>query len=319
MKFELNPFQLYPVRKDQLEILYINREKELHMIRSLLDTAFKKPDEVVPILGDQGSGKSSTLTFVYRLAKEKGYSVASYTTEDDYLSTDLYKDDEVIILDDLDKADDDTNLKFYKKIERLIVQTKFIFFTDGYKRDDDVLQERQSVISQKVPLTRFDNEKLTNVLEKRMKNCLIDDQDFRFPFTEGSMELASQRASNNLRAFIKYSKNAWTITEDQDNITKEDMKESIIMEDKTYLKSLSDDELKVIWYGTIGEFNLGYMSNICDISRPTLTKRIEKSNLLYKERSGMETIVKSRYRNLDGGKEILEKMLDDLGLDLDKI
>ncbi|MFO7990999.1 MAG: hypothetical protein R6U61_01740 [Thermoplasmata archaeon] len=59
------------------------------------------------------------------------------------------------------------------------------------------------------------------------------------------------------------------------------------------------------------------MANICDISRPTLTKRIEKSNLLYKERSGIETIIRSIYRDLDGGQDILEKMLDDLGLNLD--
>lgn len=319
MKFKYNPFQLYPVRSDQLQNLYINREKELQIIRSVLDTAFEKPDEVIPILGDQGSGKSSTLAYVKRIAKKKGFSVASYTTDDDYLSSEIYKNAEVILLDDLDKADDKTNLIFYRKVERLIAQTKFIYFTDGYKRKDDILKQRQSVISQKVPLTRLDKEKLTDILKERMINCLKEDDDFKFPFTDESMELASQRASNNLRAFIKYSKNAWTLTDDQKNITKKDVRESIIMEDKIYLKSLSSDELKVIWYATVGEFNLGYMTNLCDISRPTLTKKIKESNLLYKQRSGMETIVRSIYKDLDGGKEILRKMLDDMGVDVDNI
>lgn len=319
MKFKLNPFQLYPIRENQLDNLYIDRKKEIELIESILDTAFEKPDEVLPVLGEQGSGKSSTLNYIQYLAQKKGYNVASYTTDDEYLSPDAYSNHHVVLIDNLDKANTEDLLDFYRKVEELIVNTKFIFFTERYNRAEEILQKRQSAISQKIPLQHLDTGKLTEILKKRLKNCKKEKSEFEFPFTTDAMKLASQRASNNLRAFIKYSKNAWTLASDQDNIDQEDMKEGIIMEDKTYLKPLSEDELKVIWYSTIGDFNMGYMSNLCNMSNQTLSKKIENSKLLFKERSGMETKVNSLYKKLPRGEEILRTMIDDLGVKFDEI
>jgi len=319
MKFESNPFQLYPVKRDQLEILYIDRERELQLVTSVLDTAFESPNEVLPVLGDRGGGKSSTLNYIQYISEEKGYSVGPYTTDDDYLSPKLYEDHDVVVIDDLDKASDEEIIEYYNKVEKLIANTKFIFFSDEYEKKDMVMRQRESAISQKVPLRRLDTEKLKDILKSRMKNCIKEEDAFTFPFTDEAMDLASQRASNNLRAFIRYSKNAWTLSEDQNDITLDDMKQSIIMEDLTRLQPLSTDELKIVWYGTEEEFNLGYMADLCNMSRPTLDEKIKNSNLLSKERAGVETIVKSLYKDLKDGKEILSKILDDIGAEIEEV
>lgn len=141
-EFKVDPFYLYPIEERLLDKLFIDRENELKLARSVFESSFEKPMEVSIVLGGIGIGKSSMLSYIQKMGKEKNYDVGTYTPEDDINSRAIYKEKEVIVIDDLDKEPDDRARKFYRNLENLIKECDMIFFTDRYHRDEEALNLR---------------------------------------------------------------------------------------------------------------------------------------------------------------------------------
>ncbi len=322
VEFEVNPFYLYPIEENLLGKLFVNRENELKLARSVFDSSFENPMEVSVILGGIGIGKSSMLNYIQKMGKEEGYEVGTYTPDDDINSKDIYKEREVLVIDDLDKETDEKAIEFYRNIEGFIKECKMIFFTDRYHRDDEALDLREFSTTQKIPLPQgLRSERLKLMLEERMERCVTDKEKFEFPFTDKAIEQASMRSSSNLRAFLRYTKSAWGITEDKEKIGLENMTESIIMEDRALIGKLDITDLRILWYSTIGDLGKGYLAEKCNISSPTLSKRIDKklSHVVSEKKSGKKTMVTSLYKDLPNGKEILEEMLKSMDISKEEI
>ncbi len=320
--FDVNPFYLYPIEENLLDRLFINRENELKLARSVFDSSFENPMEVSVILGGIGIGKSSMLNYIHKIGVDEGYEVGTYTPKDDINSKDIYKEKEVVVIDDLDKETDEKAVKFYRNIESFIKECKMIFFTDRYHRGDEALNLREFSTTQKIPLPQgLRSEKLKFMLKERMKRCVMDGETFEFPFTDKAIEQASMRSSSNLRAFLRYTKSAWGIAEDKEKIDLENMTESIIMEDRALIGKLDITDLKILWYSTIGDLGKGYLAEKCNISSPTLSKRMENklSQVVSERKSGKKTMVTSLYKDLPNGREILEEMLKSMDISKEDI
>ncbi len=327
MKFKKNPFWLHPIKGDRISKLFINRDDELMVIQSVLETEYQKPSDICAIIGGTGIGKSSLLYQTKEIANDLDYDVGFKKGTSDLLSgsEDLIKSKDVAIIDDIDKLKDDQSEKFYNQLESLIDEITFVFFSDSYHRAESIRQSRSFVTTHSLTLPNgLNDDKLIYFLEKRMKNCLIKDaEEFELPFENTALEMATIRSRGNLRKFFNYAQTGWDIHRSQkhDTVTKEDMGKGIGMEDKTILGSFDNMDYKIIWHTTRGRFHKKLLAHECDTNRVTLNKRLKGplSDLIVEEKKGKEIEVTSLYRKMPQGKQILEGMLRDLRVDIEKL
>ena len=86
LKFRTDPFYLYPVKEEMIDQLFVDREEEINITRSILIMRFKDIADLCAVVGGIGVGKSSLLYYIANIAKEAGYNVDFYNNPDDFYS-----------------------------------------------------------------------------------------------------------------------------------------------------------------------------------------------------------------------------------------
>lgn len=320
MKFKEDPFILDPVREDQIDLLFIDREEEIEEIKALLTPEFQKKKVVCPIIGGIGTGKSSLLIYVRAIAKEFDLDIVMLEDYDEFkqIGKKDLEEKKTVLVDDIDKLNDETAYDFYSELESLLEDGGNLFFSDTYQRDKETAHLRDFSTSDLITLPQsLNKEELQMFLEKRMKKTSIA-EDFTFPFEEDTIELASIRALGNLRKFFKYTNKAWTLfrTSDKERVEEKDMLEAIRKVDRAEIGRLDPTSLETLWNCTIARKNKGVLAMDTGTHRSTVTNRLndELSSLTKQVKEGKEVRVSSIYRDLPNGVEILEQILKDLGL-----
>ena len=321
MKFTTNPFYLYPVRENMIDTLFVDRDEEINLARGILRINFENTFEVCAVIGGIGVGKSSFLYYVIKIAKEMGYKVKFYSNPDEFYSASKKnkKNIEINLIDDVGKISEDEACKFYTFIEKYAGKQGIIFFSDIYKRDKKTLELRKFTVSQNITLPQgLSKERLKYFLEERMKKCLSPDEKFKFPFDEDAIEMANIRSTGNLRNFFNYTKNSWVIAAggSKNKVSKKEMESGIIAIDRALLGSFDLIDYKILWYSTQGEINKSFLAHQCGIDSKTLENHIEDRlfELISQKRSGKDILITSIYRYIEGGQEILDKILKGLGI-----
>lgn len=322
IKFKTDPFYLYPVKEDMIERLFVDREEEISIVRGILGMRFKDTVEICAVIGGIGVGKSSILHYIMKIAREMDYNVEFYSGHDSFYSGSkkIDKNKSVGLIDDVDKVSDEEARKFYSFVEKhMSMQGGIVFFSDTYSRDKDTLKLRNFTVSQNISLpTGLSKEKLKYFLEERMKKCQVTDEKFEFPYEDGALEMASTRSAGNLRSFLNYAKNGWVVAAGgrKSTVSRKDMKTGMIIVDRALLGSCDLIDFKILWYSTIGEINKSYLAHQCGIDIKTLDSRIEDrlTELIAQKKSGKDVIVASIYKYIDGGSDILEKIMEGLGI-----
>ncbi len=321
MKFKENPFELYPIGIDELDLLFINREDKIRLAETILESGYETPREISIIMGGRGVGKSSFLNYVKKLAMEKDFSTAFYNDFEDIRSKSdqILKDNDVALIDDMDKLNDEKAIEFYRLSEAILEESGFIFVCDRHQRSQGTVNNRNFTGSQFISLQReLETDKLQFFLEERMKNCMEDVDDFYFPYDDCAIEMASIRSRGNLRNFIHYSRDGWRIAQSEDIkiVEREEMKEAIIAVDSAFLSGLDNTDFRILWYATIGQVNKSYLAHQCNIDRKTLNKHLDDklSDIIIERRSGMEINLSSIYKTLPDGEEILQRIFRNLGV-----
>ena len=321
MKFSNDPFYLYPVREDMIDTLFVDREEEINLARGILGINFEDTFEICAVIGGIGVGKSSFLYYIIKLAKEMGSNVKFYNNPNEFYSATKKnkKNIDVSLIDDVGKISEDEACKFYTYIEKYSEKQDIIFFSDVYKRDKKALELRKFTVSQNITLPQgLNKEQLRYFLEERMKKCLSTNEKFNFPFEEEALEMANKRSSGNLRNFFNYTKSGWVISTGGGNnkVSKKEMESGIIAIDRAILGSFDLIDFKILWYSTQGEINKSFLAHQCGIDSKTLENRIEDKlfELINQKRSGKDILIASIYRYIEGGKEILERILEGLGV-----
>jgi len=321
MKFKENPFELYPIGIDQLDLLFINREDKIRRAETILESGYETPREISIIMGGRGVGKSSFLNFIKKMALENDLSTAFYNDFEEICSksTQILKDTDVALIDDMDKLNDEDAIEFYRASEAILEENGFIFVCDRHQRSQETVNSRNFTGSQFISLQReLETDKLHYFLEERMKNCIEDIDDFYFPYNDRAVGMASKRSRGNLRNFIHYARDGCRIpqSEDMKNVDKKEMEEAIISVDSAFLSGLDTTDFRILWYSTIGQVNKSYLAHQCNIDRKTLNKHLDDklSEIIIEERSGMEVNLSSIYKTLPDGDEILEKIFRNIGV-----
>ncbi|MFO7991245.1 MAG: hypothetical protein R6U61_02995 [Thermoplasmata archaeon] len=325
MKFvKENPFWLHPVREDQIDTLFINREDKINLVRSIISDF---PRIISSMVGGVGTGKSSMLQYIKKIAIEEGYEVGLIKGTSDILknSEELIKNKDVALIDDINKVDDGKANQFYNCLESLLDQSKFVFFADTFDRDGKTKENREFTVTQSITLPyRMPIDDLREFLTKRMENCVSDDvESFENPFTEGALKMASIRSMGNLRKFLKYSQTAWLSKHSgSKTVTNKEMKKAVIQLDKDYLYGLSNTDYKILWYSTKGPINKKYLKQKADdMHIQTLNKRLERSlsSFVQVRVEGRNSLVSSIYLDIPDGKDILKELLIDLQADIPEL
>lgn len=329
MKFEENPFWLYPVKESQIDTLFIDRKKKTNKIDRILNTQFKNVRIVCSILSGIGIGKSSMLRYVKRKAEKNEFEVGLLNNSSDILSDaeDLISKHDVALIDDINKLIDEDAREFYNLMESLLNEVTFLFFTDKLNRDLEVEKLRDFTTSESIVLSKkMSDEKLRDFLTQRMKNCYTEKKPFENPFKDEALQMACDRSRGNLRAFFKYCQSAWFNRETEEaNVGKKEMQQAIMNVDVKKLSSLDKTDYKILWFSTIGDINQSFLAKKCDIHRRTLHNRLQGQlkDLISVEGVGQETgratVVSSIYKDLPNGKEQLIDVFNELGVDLAEI
>lgn len=321
LKFETDPFYLYPVKEDMIDRLFVDREEEINIAKGILGMRFKDIAEICAVVGGIGVGKSSILYYIASIAKESGLSAHFYDNPDDFYSqAKKIKRNGISIIDNVDKLDDENARKCYNFIEKHIGKLGgIIFFSDNYTRDKKTLKLRNFTVSQNISLPKgLGREKLRYFLEERMKKCLEKGNKLVFPFDDNAMEMASVRSTGNLRNFLNYAKNGWMVTigGGGEKVTKKEMKAGMVIVDRALLGSCDLIDMKILWHSTSGDINKSYLAHQCGIDSKTLDSHIEDrlADLITQKRSGKDVLITSIYRYIDSGSEILEKIIEGLGI-----
>jgi hypothetical protein len=321
LKFETDPFYLYPVKEDMIDRLFVNRDEEINIAKGILGMRFKDIAEICVVVGGIGVGKSSILYYIVNIAKESGLSAHFYDNPDDFYSqAKKIKRNGISIIDNVDKLDDENARKCYNFIEKHVGKLGgIIFFSDNYTRDKKTLKLRNFTVSQNISLPKgLSREKLRFFLEERMKKCLEKGNKLVFPFDDNAMEMASIRSTGNLRNFLNYAKNGWMVTigGGGEKVTRKEMKAGMVIVDRALLGSCDLIDMKILWHSTSGDINKSYLAHQCGIDSKTLDSHIEDSlsDLITQKRSGKDVLITSIYRYIDGGSEILEKIIEGLGI-----
>ncbi len=322
LKFSADPFYLYPVKEEMIDQLFVDREEEINIARSILSMRFEDTADICAVVGGIGVGKSSILYYIANIAKEMGYNVDFYNNPDDFYSgtRKTNKKRSIGLIDDVGKVSEDEAHKFYSFVEKhLGKHGGIIFFCDTYSRDKETLKLRNFTVSQNISLPKgLSQEKLRYFLEERMKRCLARGNKFVFPFEDEALEMASVRSTGNLRSFLNYAKNGWMVATGggKGQVANKDIKAGMIIVDRAVLGSCDLIDFKILWHSTVGEINKSYLAHQCGIDAKTLDSRIENrlTELVTQKRSGKDVIITSIYRYIEGGVEILDKIIEGLGI-----
>ncbi len=321
LKFKTDPFYLYPVKEDMIDRLFVNREEEINIAKGILGMRFKDTVEICAVVGGIGVGKSSILYYIVNIAKESDLNANFYDNPDDFYSESKnIKRNGISIIDNVDKLDDENARKCYNLIEKHVGKLGgIIFFSDNYTRDKKTLKLRNFTVSQNISLPKgLSSEKLRYFLEERMKKCLEKGNKLVFPFDDNAMEMASVRSTGNLRNFLSYAKNGWMVTigGGGEKVTKKEMKAGMVIVDRALLGSCDLIDMKILWHSTSGDINKSYLAHQCGIDSKTLDSHIEDrlADLITRKRSGKDVLITSIYRYIDDGSEILEKIIEGLGI-----
>ncbi len=319
MKFKMDPFYLYPIEESKIDTLFIDREQECQLAETIIQPDIEDKRAICPVIGGIGTGKSSML--IYIRFKSKELNKKTIFLKDISEFEEKYKENldnfTVLIVDDIDKVSDERAYEYYNELEKIVKEEGgIIFFSDTYQRDQKTSNMRDFTTSKLITLPKsLNKEKLSMFLEKRMKKCFTGD-DFDFPFSDRAIELAAIRSTGNLRNFLKYCDNAWTIFKGKDKkiVEEAEMIEGIINVDRVKIGSLDLTDLKILWNSTVGKPNKGFLAHESDIHFDTLDKRLnsELSDLTEQVREGKEVSVISIYRDIPKGEDILEGILKDL-------
>ncbi len=320
LKFETDPFYLYPVKEDMIDRLFVDREEEINIAKGIMGMRFKDTAEICAVVGGIGVGKSSTLYYISNIAKKSGLRAELYDNPDDFYSESKKKKNDVSIIDNVDKLDDENARKYYNFIEKRVnKQGGIIFFSDNYNREKKTLILRNFTVSQNISLPKgLSREKLRYFLEERMKKCLEKERKLVFPFDDDAMEMASVRSTGNLRNFLNYAKNSWMVTigGGGKKVTNKEMKAGMVIVDRALLGSCDLIDMKILWHSTSGDINKSYLAHQCGIDSKTLDSHVENrlADLITQKRSGKDVLITSIYRYVDDGPEILEEIIDGLGI-----
>ncbi len=329
MEFEENPFWLYPVKESQIDRLFINREDEVNKIKRMSNTQFKNIRIVCSILSGIGIGKSSMLRYVKKIAENNGFEVGLINGSSNILkhTEDLITKKDVALIDDVNKLIDEEARKLYQKIDGLLDEVTFVFFSDKLNRDREVEKMRDFTTSESIVLPKkMSQKKLKDFLEKRMQNCYIGEKSFENPFEKKALKMACDRSNGNLRSFLKYCQSAWFNRElEKEAVTVKEMKKSILSADIKKVSGLDRTDYKILWLTTIGDIHKSFLAQKCDISRQTLYNKLQGRlrDLTSVERvgkkTGKATNVSSIYSDIPNGKEQLKKIFEELGVNLEEI
>ncbi|MBS3817878.1 MAG: ATP-binding protein [Candidatus Thermoplasmatota archaeon] len=327
MKFKPSPFYLYPIEEPYLDNLFVNREEELKIAEDPFTSEYierSSVSEICAVIGDIGSGKSSLLNYIRASVEKENFDVSYHDREDEAFPTAkiFEKESDVYVIDDVDKLDEGKARQFYTMLEKAISKCNLIYFSETYRRDEDLVKLRNSTVSENIILPRFlKEETLKDILKERMKNCLVSSKsEFEFPFSDQAIKMASIRSGNNLRSFFKYCKEAWKISENKEHIEDDTMKKGISMIDRELISRLDMNEIRILWTITESAKNKKYAANRVNINRKTLDRELREGplkNLVESERKGNQVILKSIYSRLPEGKEILEDIYTRMGVDIE--
>jgi len=326
MRFKINPFWLHPIKEDKIPMLFVDREDELTLVRSILKTEFQDPSEICAVVGGIGIGKSSLLYQAKRIAEDSDLHVEYMNGTENIISKseELIKNKDVAIIDDVDKLDDDHAKIFYDKLETLLDDINFVFFSDSFKRNEEIRKIRSFITTDSLGLPKMlSNEELFFFLKKRMEKCLIKDvKGFELPFEDTALDMAAIRSNGNLRNFFDYTQSGWKISRGTNNdiVNSKHMQKGIILKDRTILGGRDIIDYKIIWNSTKGEFNKKLLAHECGINRGTLDNRIKNiSHIINQENRGKEVIISSIYNQIPEGTKILKGILKDLRVNIDKL
>ncbi len=324
--FHTDPFYLYPIQKDLIGHLFIDREEEIQILKGILGLAFDSIQEICAIIGGIGVGKSSMLHYIEKLAHEHGYSYSFYNKLSDFYSASGEEHGTRIqLIDNIDKSIDEKAHEFYVFIEQYIQKHNgFLFFSDVYVRSKDTLALRNFTVSQVITLPQgLSKDQLRSFLLERFRRCLPNTSELIFPFSDEAITMAATRSDGNLRRFLTYCKSAWMIASAKEpiQVTTDEMKTSVINIDRTFLGVCDLIDLRILWNATIGDMNKTYLSHQCGIDIKTLDHHIGEhlGDFIEQRRSGKEIMVTSIYHPLLDGKEILKQIMNGLGISLSDI
>lgn len=328
MKFDVNPFHLYPIKGDLIDKLFINRDNEISSAKGILNIKFKNTSEIVAIIGGTGIGKSSLLYYIFDFAEKEGKDVGYYTDPKEFILASKENElDELILIDNGGKLNNSEAQSFYNTVGGYIDKYGgIIFFCDTYERNKDTLRVRKNITSQNIALPKkMKTEDLTYFIENRMKKCLIPGQKFIFPFEDDAINMASLRSLGNLRNFIDYTQKGWFFISGNGNgngkVGIEEMKIAIEQVDRSLIGNFDLIDLKILWYSTTAVLNKNFLSQKCGINVRTLESHLEEKlfDFITYQRHGVEIYPISVYKNIKDGKEILEKLIEGLGIDIQDI
>lgn len=326
LTFRTDPFFLFPLIDEHLDTLFVDRDEQIKIIRGILKIHFNVTIEICAVIGGIGIGKSSMLNYIGRLAMENGFKVERLDNPDDYpIGRDSTRSETVaVLIDDVDKMDDEHAIKFYTKLGRNPPEGQMIFFTDTYERSPAAIHLRQYTISQHITLPqRLEKDRLKFFLEERMKRCLSKGSEFAFPIDEAAIEMASIRSRGNLRSFINYIKHGWMVASggEMDRLGPNELRSGMISIDRALFAGCDAIDMRILWFSTVGDMNQAFLAHQSAIDSKTLVSRINGrlQDFIDIQKDGKEIFISSIYKHISGGQKILAEIIKGLGFRLPEI
>jgi hypothetical protein len=310
-QFEKDPFYLLPLNGGMLETHFVNREKEREIVNSILGIKFEDSVEICAVVGGTGIGKSSLLEH--------------YNDHQEYYDRkNGRKKRTVIIIDNVDKLDEDRADEFYARLSTPLPPGGAVFFSDTYERSGRSVKLRRFAITQTIALPQqLGKEQLELFLQERVKNCLPKGTAYEPFFTDDAMEALSIRSRGNLRNFFDYAKHAWVeaLASKRDTVSLEDASAGIINIDKALLGGCDLVDMKILWFATVGTMNKALLANRCDVNYRTLESHIENrlEDVIIEDRNKKEIALTSVYRNILNGENLLREIIKGLGFHMSSI
>jgi len=294
-----NPFYLQPIPQELLELLFVNREKEMEQAKRILQS--DDSYAVVSVLGSSGTGKSTMLNAISSLSNEKSDKAEpSPDLGFDVLKVNVPKPG-VYLIDNVNTLDDKFVLSIYQKLSEL--GDKKIFFADELRRSPECVHSRRNITTH-ASIILSDNlttKEVENFLKVRMKRCGKD-----YTFTTKAIEIMSHRARGNLRDFFKYCNEAYTIAKGR-KVTPTYANSAIVHVDAELIETFDSAEKEILRIlmekdnMNIGEIIHDLKKRGIETTRPTLQTKFDslgKYGIVSSRKQGNEVIYQCIYRKL---------------------
>jgi len=205
-----NPFNTGEVTEDKLHLLF---GECTFLWSTLLEVSvlIGEPTKhmCVPVLGKQGSGKSSLLNRLAVDYRAYGLKVLKISVENLAVSEvkSMIENVDMVVIDNVDKVDDEHVLSVYHQIEEYVHNGKMVLFADNLGRGNTAVKERHKItIPRAIILQDLWVGELENLLRERMEKC-----GYVFRFSREAVELAARRSKGNLRDFFRYCDAAYRL------------------------------------------------------------------------------------------------------------